>query len=223
MTERVFVCGQTGSGKSQYVRHMLGHPSHGRTLVIDPVGDYRADTKHFTVGGALQEIRDHIYRGRQRWQVVASLERSDMATLVEALVPSRDVYSSFVRALPGGLTVVLEEVDIITPRGQGGEKLAGLFRRGRHVGLSAIAVTQRPSNVSKEVVAQAERVVAYRLSDPADLAYLAQRCSAAAVATGRAAWRTPHTAVVWDRGAVGVLTPNYQERPIRAPDLLDPP
>lgn len=207
-TVRDFVCGRTQMGKSRCIRTWILR-DRPRVIVVDPIGDYPlSGPRVFTIADALSQVREHVYRGRTAWRVVLSVGRDQIGGLVDSVVPPLDVYGSWCRSV-GGITVVLDEVGLLTPRGQGGEKISALFRVGRHAEISVVAATQRPVNVSKEVIAQADRVIAYRLTDPDDIAYLRSTCGPDAMKIAETAWTKPYHAMIWEQGEARILTPTY--------------
>ena len=72
------------------------------------------------------------------------------------------------------LHLVLEEIDEFAPQtgAPGTERMLGavarIFQRGRRKGFRAIAITQRPANVHKRILAQCNALVTLRLVAPQD-------------------------------------------------------
>jgi hypothetical protein len=72
------------------------------------------------------------------------------------------------------LHLVIEEADEFAPQtgAPGAERMIGatcrIFQRGRKKGFRAIAITQRPANIHKRVLAQCNSLVAMRLLAPQD-------------------------------------------------------
>lgn len=72
------------------------------------------------------------------------------------------------------LHLVIEEIDEFAPQtgAKGTERLIGatarIFQRGRKKGFRAIAITQRPANTHKRVLAQCKTLIALRLTHPRD-------------------------------------------------------
>jgi hypothetical protein len=78
------------------------------------------------------------------------------------------------RANSGPLHLVIEEIDELAPQtgAPGAERMIGavcrIFQRGRSKGFRAVAITQRPANVHKRVLAQCNTMIALRLVAPQD-------------------------------------------------------
>jgi len=74
------------------------------------------------------------------------------------------------------LHVVIDEADLLAPQrvAHGGERLLGamsdLVRRGRVRGLGVSMITQRPATLSKDILTQAEVLIALRMTGPRDVA-----------------------------------------------------
>jgi hypothetical protein len=70
--------------------------------------------------------------------------------------------------------VVLDEADVFAPQrlGHGDERMFGavdaLVRRGRARGIGVTLISQRPAVINKDVLTQAEVLVAHRLTSPQD-------------------------------------------------------
>jgi hypothetical protein len=111
-------------------------------------------------------------RKQKRWVISYSNMDSRLHDLIRWLLPLPNVDRSPVLAM-GGMVLLLDEVDLIAPTGGAPEVIRNLYRRSRHVRLSIVSVTQRPANVLREVSAQSTQVLAYRLTEPRDLDYLA--------------------------------------------------
>ncbi len=171
---RGVVLGRTGSGKSQYCRRVW-FPMFPRLVILDQTGEWRDIEREnggrvVGIGALVATIQARA--GQRRWTIVADLTNSEIEELVRILIPRGAVDKSPARLL-GGMALFIDEVDQVVPI-NAPEELRTLFRRGRHVGLSVIAATQRPSNVSKEVTSQAQFIAVLALHERNDVAYLRQ-------------------------------------------------
>ena len=74
---------------------------------------------------------------------------------------------------PPGSVGKIDEADLLAPQRvmAGGERLLGamsdLVRRGRVRGLGVTLVTQRPATLNKDILTQAEVLIALRMTAPA--------------------------------------------------------
>lgn len=169
---RAFIAGNSGSGKSVrawnlYLRH------YPRRLLVDLTGEWssQATVTVETVPQAVDAIKRLAPSGK--WSVALALDFSELAGLVDWLVPVPNLQDSPVRKM-GGAVILVDEVDLLAPPGTASEAVRTLYRRSRHVGLSVVSTTQRPANVSREVSAQSTHVVALHLSEPRDVDYMGQ-------------------------------------------------
>lgn len=168
---RIFVTGISGSGKTTgawnwYLRHAP------RVLIVDQVGEWNG--RVFETANTLPELYAAIQEARKqpRWVISYSNMDNRLHDLIRWLLPLPNADRSPVLAM-GGMVLLLDEVDLIAPTGGAPEVIRNLYRRSRHVRLSIVSVTQRPANVLREVSAQSTQVLAYRLTEPRDLDYLA--------------------------------------------------
>lgn len=176
MTIRVIATGRTLSGKTEWIwrRYLRRVP---RLLIVDTIGEWASSRAasvqgaHFTTG--VDETLDAMtaLAPVEQWRIVADLEREELVELSDILAPRR-IEESPVTPL-GGMGIYLDEVDLLVPLGDA--RLGGLWRRGRHVGLSVFAATQRPSSVNKEVSAMVDVYGVLPLDEVRDVAYLRQR------------------------------------------------
>lgn len=178
-TERIFVAGNTGSGKTTLVEKRYLDKSR-RVIILDLTGEWkgRVDETVYSVQALAREIG---YRARytgNKWVIAFSTEggASEVEQLVNYLLPVPHLYRSPI-LLTGGATLLVDEVDLIAPMGPPKRPIRTLYRRSRHVGLSVISTTQRPGNVAREVSAQSTQAIALRLSEPRDQVYMADLMS----------------------------------------------
>lgn len=169
-TIRAFLAGNSGSGKSQraWTLYLARFP---RRLLVDLTGEWedRADAVALDVPGAVDAIRQLAPRGK--WTVAVALDASELPELVDWLMPIPNLRASPILAM-GGAVLLADEVDLLAAPGTASEAVRTLFRRSRHVGLSVIATSQRPANVSREVSAQSTHALALALSEPRDVDYM---------------------------------------------------
>ena len=169
-TIRVFIAGNSGSGKTTgaWRWYMSRMP---RVLVIDQIGEWeeRVDFATNSLGDVVTTMQ--MLRNQSKWTIAYSLSDGRFVDLVRWLIPRPNVEGSPSIAV-GGMTLVIDEADLLAPTGAP-EEVRTLYRRSRHVGLSIISATQRPANVSREVSAQSTHVLAYRLREPRDRDYIA--------------------------------------------------
>lgn len=173
-SSRVFVTGGTGSGKSTLLRRSL-LPQVPRAIIVDPVGEFRRErfkdrnARVFDLAeipGALRTLTR-----RERWRLVADIPASSFPILARSLVPERLAVEPSLALAVGGCTLVCDEIHTIASH-SAPQEVQELWQRGRHVGLSILAATQRPAKVSRTVTSMSQVLIACQTHEPADLAYL---------------------------------------------------
>ncbi len=157
---RVWVCGQSGSGKSYWIKHEL-LPRWDRVLVLDPMAEYGAHVEAIVDGPAAAKAW-LVHRGAGhhltpfRLAVVTNSEADALKVLELAWT------------LPSSL-VVVEEVDQIAHPGYSPPELRQLIQRGRHRRISVVCSTQRPAATPVQLRSQADVLAAFRLTTPQDV------------------------------------------------------
>lgn len=177
-TVRVFACGMTESGKD-FLLNRLFLERAGRVLILDPLGEHihakapnggpvwRADS--------VAELRRALVaaaRAGPRWRIVAQVAHSTAPEIAALLVPPVIRRAGAYPQHVGGMALHCSELDLYAPT-NADDSITGLWRRGRHVGLSIFAATQRPHGVSRAVTGMSSWVLVTRTQEPRDLRYLA--------------------------------------------------
>lgn len=177
--EIALVVGRTGSGKTQLISKVLA-PRHPRRITIDSVGEGVLLYPEAAVASGLPEVMAVLAQWAEddvsEWHMIAILSPSETAVLMRTLVPVYQPGVVSMAADMGGVCVECSEVDVYLPvSGAGADVTAAwttALARGRHVGLSVIAATQRPHQVARIMSSQASRVVAFATHEPRDLRFL---------------------------------------------------
>ncbi len=158
-----FLCGIRGYGKSTMARHLVtGAP---RLLAYDPFGEHDALALDFA---DLVDFLDYAPSlAGFRVSLREAGHEADFCGL--ALAVARELQRE---QPPGGLTVLLEEADLIARPGQEPPVFQDLIARGRHDGIELVAVSRRPAEVSRLITSQAEFFYVFRTQEPRDVTYL---------------------------------------------------
>lgn len=154
------VLGKGGSGKSYLVRHWL-KSTRGRVLIFDSAA--KADyAKSAFMATTPRELVDYLVGGARG--VICYREA----------MPTRDGFELFNRAAwsAENCMVVWEEVDRWSDAGRLPDHAFAMVNQGRHRGLRIIATARRPHRVSRDLTANASRIVAFKTVEPRDVAYL---------------------------------------------------
>jgi DNA helicase HerA-like ATPase len=149
-----------GMGKSTWTRAELVRRSDAAAHVVwDPKIEYPARLGGVAYLGArspLEWIRSRRYPAKSlriRFQA-APLEEADVLAAIAATRPPS--------------VLVLEEIQLLCPGGRAPAWLMKVISTARHHALSIIGTTQRPALVSKDVIANADHVVAFGLGNADD-------------------------------------------------------
>lgn len=234
VTETFAILAKRGSGKT-YTAAVLVEEMHAAGLpviVADPVGvwwglrasaDGKSDGLPFIVFGGdhadvpLEETAGHLLADLvvdERLPAVLDLSGLSKSAARRFMT---DFLERLYRRNRDPLHVVLDEADSFAPQRTGAEgaRLLGavedLVRRGRARGLGCTLITQRPAVLNKDVLTQAEVLVALRMTGPRDVAAIDEwvrlhadedqarelKSSLPALPVG--------TAWVWSPGWLGVL------------------
>jgi hypothetical protein len=189
-TVRVFIAGVSGSGKSTaaWTLYLSRYP---RRILLDQTGEWadRADHVVTSVPELSWAIKKLAPKGR--WTISVETDLDALPELVTYLIPMPDISRSPIRTV-GGAVLLVDEVDLIAPPQTARQEVRTLFRRSRHAGLSIVATTQRPENVSREVSAQSQQVLCLHLVEPRGLVYMADLMQTDLTALAQWTKKHPH-------------------------------
>jgi hypothetical protein len=156
----VWVGGVRGMGKSTLVRHlaskaprMLAHDPHGEHDGL-PLSDHEA--AEYLEGLAARSQLD-------RFRVCVTVtEPERFARLAWAL-----------RELCPDYLLLVDEVDLVAPPMREPWAFRRIVAQGRHHGISVLAASRRPAEVSRLVTSQAREFYCFFTREPGDVRYLA--------------------------------------------------
>lgn len=191
LTDCGAILGRRGAGKSGTGRVLLEHEldaSH-RCCVIDPKGDWygiRANKDgtpsrfHIPVfGGAHADVPIDDTIGAQLGEIVAKSSSSSVIDLSGFSVAGmRRFMTAFAEALffhnRAPLTLFVDEADQLAPQKVAADQarllhnMEMLIRQGRQRGIFMWMLTQRPAVINKNLLSQAETLVAMKMTGPQD-------------------------------------------------------
>ncbi len=163
---RAFVSGTTGSGKSTLLRNLFV-ARYPRSIILAHTPDW-GEPDALSLGQLAGRLRK--VAGRDLWRIVVALdEPEEISELAELLAPRSLARRSLALAF-GGVALVVDELAEIAGRAADSH-ITGLWRRGRHAGLTIFGGTQRPADVARIVTAMSQWLAVCATHEPADLAY----------------------------------------------------
>jgi DNA helicase HerA-like ATPase len=154
-SDRAFLCGKTGSGKS-YAAHKLTRGLE-RLVVLDPKGDDAAM--------ADWDLEPWDRDARRRLKDQKSPVRARV--VLDARRPTAEIWDEALAAIlqAGNVTLYIDEVyGIVNPNSTPSPALTAVWTRGRSLGIGAWAASQRPVWVPLFILSEAEHFFVFRLT-----------------------------------------------------------
>src|SRR6266568_844865 len=208
LSQHVAVIAQTGAGKSYATRSIVERllEERRRVCILDYTGVWWGLRSSATgkssgypvviFGGEHADVPLNDAAGQVVAKFVATGDVPAIVDLDRLTVGAQQRFvTAFLEELyrlnSRPLHLVIEEIDEFAPQtgAKGTERMVGatarIFQRGRKKGFRAIAITQRPANTHKRVLAQCKTLVALRLVHPRDIGAIEEWISGHA-ATGDA-------------------------------------
>ncbi len=172
---RVVACGMTESGKDYLLRRLF-LDKYPRALILDPLNEWPRNYGDWRVYRVRQveELRPTLARAVRegsRWRIYAALGERSAVELATCLVPEVIGPAGAFPLHVGGMALYSPELDLFAPT-SAPDEVVGLWRRGRHVGLSIFGASQRPHGISRIVTSMSGWLMITRTNEPRDLAYL---------------------------------------------------
>lgn len=162
---RLFL-GKSGSGKSYLARHQA--EGVRRVLVCDPNGE-----PAWAAGAVpVHDRAELVERVRgPAWRVAW---RGTIGAHGKEAVTDAWEWMNRVALAAGDCLVIWDEVDICVPDGRLPPHGYRIVNAGRHSGVRLFACARRPYRLPRDLSANANRIVAFRTTEPRDLKYLAE-------------------------------------------------
>lgn len=154
------VFGRKGSGKSHLTKQII--QEFDRVVAIDSLAEYGPDDGFRVVSGK-RACAEALVKASKLTRFKLSLRCDDHQDLLQLL--------EVVYEMPGTLVVVDEASFYCSPT-KLPVPMSKLIRMGRHKRISQIYVARRPSEVHRDVTAQADVTVTFVQHEPRDILYL---------------------------------------------------
>lgn len=150
--ERVAFVGTTGSGKTTLAREMMAPLD--RLVCVDPKGTMTGP--EWSLEPDTSEAWERLKQEGGKARIRVTMPVTDRPEL--SLEPVFEMCYYL-----GGLTVYIDEMYAVTPRGRPSPYLLALYTRGREFEIGTWAATQRPMSVPLVMLSEAEWVFSFRL------------------------------------------------------------
>lgn len=151
------VIGKKGSGKSTLVSEIVAEES--RVQVIDSLAEY--EDCEISVG--LEDCLEALVKAEKRKQYRIALRCLALEDNLDLLRTAYELRES---------TLVVEETSLYCSAHSLPDEMSALIRYGRHQELNLVFVARRPSELHRDLTANADVLVTFRQQEPRDLAYL---------------------------------------------------
>ena len=156
----ICIFGKRGSGKTTLAWRLL----HGkrRVILFDPLGQYEGDAspqgrKWFV---SLYELRQHVQARDTFFAVYRPTRARESFPLL-----------SRIACKVGKLCLVAEEISWAISPAKMNTEIENLIRYGRHRDVELIGISRRPSEVNRDLTANADEIYIFRMHEPRDKDY----------------------------------------------------
>lgn len=159
--------GATGSGKGISILQHLKETKPARLLIFDPMHEYGHIARPVaTVAEALRAMRSRAFKVAWQPGDETDFESKDF----------KASFQLFCRAAftVGDLTLLVEELELVTRASWAPPAWRMCTKRGRHQGLSIIAASQRPADCDKAFLSGCTFVRVFALREHEDRARMAR-------------------------------------------------
>lgn len=157
------IFGRKGSGKTELTRKII--KEHPRVFAIDTLAEYghKGSERGFRVCEGKQACMDAMLSVKDHRAYKLALRCIPLEDNLALL----DLCYEFPRSL-----VVVEETSLYARPTYLPDEIAKLVRYGRHRQIDQIYIARRPSEVHRDLTAQADLVISFEQREPRDVKYL---------------------------------------------------
>lgn len=160
------VLGRKGSGKSWLVHELIEGYRPRRVVIIDSLAEYGPESEpkiKAEVARGFDESLDALEAAESRRRFVLSLR---------VLSPEENLELLGVAFRLRRFLLVVEEASLYCSPTLLPDEVAQLIRYGRHQEIDQVYVARRPSELHRDLTANADVLVTFRQQEPRDLIYL---------------------------------------------------
>jgi len=166
LTECISIFGMRGCGKSHLAREIA--ELFPRKIIIDPMSEYKGDFVVSDFNNFAKILKTEIIqKNNQKYTVVfrPSPHIKSTDSLFDSLM--RLVFEL------GNCLVLIDEVQLFSNPHFLPHYLKNILMIGRHRGIAVMAITQRPAQINKAILAQSAHIFCGQLHEKNDILHVA--------------------------------------------------
>ena len=155
---RVFICGMTGTGKTELAKQIFENCERGIIYDIEWAENLEG------LGEVIHSAQEIDFSKHQKF-------------VLQPLTDDVEEFDAFCELLfyeHSNMMLYVDEVSDLASRHFISKHFSLIIRRGRKAGIGTLMATQRTADVNKVCISQAEHVMAFYVHDPAQIAYLGE-------------------------------------------------
>lgn len=150
------IFGMKGSGKSFVSKEIV--QEYPRVIAIDNIGEYPLEV----IQGFDASVR----------RVVQASHEAEFRLAIRTESVEKDLEIIKLVGTMHSLLLVTEETSKYVNAGYMPEPIENLIRYGRHRDISQIYISRRPSEITRDLTANADFIAIFRTQEPRDIAYM---------------------------------------------------
>ncbi len=169
--EVIGIFGRTGLGKSHLLKNRI-LPKINRSVIFDPQHEYEGGVLCPTAATTAEALLD--LKDLAKYRVIFQPDNDeDVQDFLEFMGTTTKPGPDGEQGPLNKFTLIAEEASIFSTSGhQLSPEIRAIMRYGRHNEISFIFINQRPSNIHKDMTAQAHVLISFFQDEPNDLDYM---------------------------------------------------
>lgn len=167
--ENLVLCdfGKKGSGKSFLAKEII--EEFDRVIIIDSNGEYDFSDEGKQIAEVITGYRDSLLKLKEIGQDEDC--KTHFCISLRTLSIQHDLMLLDVIGTIPNILVVVEETSRYVSADYIPDAIANLIRYGRHLDISQMYIARRPSEISRELTANADITIWFKTKEPRDLTY----------------------------------------------------
>jgi len=156
----ILVLGKRGWGKTTKVKSLL--PETRRTIIIDTIGEYSGYGIKIC---SFEEFDNELTRLYYENNFFINIQAENEEFVYKIFEFIRDLKLR-------NLTIICDEIQKYYSDKKFDKNLDWIINYGRHYGLGVIATSRRPAAIKKDIIANTDKLIMFRVIEGNDLKYL---------------------------------------------------